>query len=207
VIGGQTLPTFKDGREQITSKGVKSRLYSDVWCSSDGKTWTKVADRCAWGPRGMIGGAAVHRGYMWILGGGTYETPSSPKRTYHNDVWRSKDGKHWQRVLKNAPWHEREYHDVAVWDNKMWVMEGYHEDGGNRSDVWYSEDGLTWTELKGTPWKERHAASLFVYKNALWMVAGNNMESDVWVLYRERPVGIPMNHEERPPVLGPCSRP
>jgi hypothetical protein len=74
------------------------------------------------------------------------------------------------------------YQDVAVFDNKMWVMEGWKPEKGNRNDVWYSEDGETWHELPDTPWKPRHAASVFVYDNALWMVAGNNMESDVWKL-------------------------
>jgi hypothetical protein len=63
-------------------------------------------------------------------------------------------------------------------------MEGYHREGGNRKDVWYSEDGKNWIEVPDTPWPARHAASVFVYDNALWMVAGNNMTPDVWKLVR-----------------------
>jgi len=63
-------------------------------------------------------------------------------------------------------------------------LEGYHENGGNRNDVWCSADGVTWTQLPNTPWKPRHAASVFVHDNALWIVAGNNMESDVWKLVK-----------------------
>jgi len=74
---------------------------------------------------------------------------------------------------------------VAVYDDRLWVMEGW--DGtGNRSDVHYSPDGVTWHELPGTPWAPRHAASLFAHRGALWMVAGNNMTSDVWKLTRAR---------------------
>jgi hypothetical protein len=74
---------------------------------------------------------------------------------------------------------------VAVFDDRLWVMEGY--DGkGNRNDVWYSSDGVNWYEVPKTPWKARHAASVFVHDKALWMVAGNNMESDVWKLQRSR---------------------
>ena len=64
------------------------------------------------------------------------------------------------------------------------MLEGYNRDSGNRRDVWYSEDGVTWHELPDTPWAPRHAASVFVYDNALWMVAGNNMFPDVWKLTR-----------------------
>jgi hypothetical protein len=74
---------------------------------------------------------------------------------------------------------------VAVFDGRLWVLEGYTPGKGNRNDVWYSADGVNWYEVPGTPWKPRHAASVFVHDGALWVVAGNNMESDVWKLRRE----------------------
>ncbi|MFO0744150.1 MAG: hypothetical protein U1F43_00560 [Myxococcota bacterium] len=63
------------------------------------------------------------------------------------------------------------------------MLEGYNGDlGGNRQDVWYSQDGVSWYELEGTPWPARHASSVFVHDGSLWVVAGNNMTSDVWRL-------------------------
>ncbi|HPK00335.1 MAG TPA: hypothetical protein PKW60_12685, partial [Candidatus Hydrogenedentes bacterium] len=88
----------------------------------------------------------------------------------------------WQCHLEHAPWHPRQYHDVAVFDGRLWVLEGWNQE--NRNDVWHSADGVEWQELPGTPWAPRHASSLFVYKDALWVVAGNNMQSDVWKLER-----------------------
>jgi hypothetical protein len=79
----------------------------------------------------------------------------------------------------------RQYHDVAVFDDRLWVLEGYHRNGGNRKDVWHSADGVHWEEVSNTPWKSRHAASVFVFDGALWMVAGNNMQPDVWKLIRK----------------------
>ena len=119
---------------------------------------------------------------MWILGGGTYDTPERPERRFYNDVWSSSDGTHWVCQVERAPWKPRQYHEVAVFDEKMWILEGYG--GRNRNDVWYSSDGSHWHELPSTPWKPRHAASVFSYNDALWVVAGNNMESDVWRLER-----------------------
>jgi hypothetical protein len=119
---------------------------------------------------------------MWILGGGTYDTPTSPKRNFYNDVWSSSDGVSWEQNIQFAPWEPRQYHEVAVFDNRMWVLEGWNQ--VNRNDVWYSSDGVNWYELPDTPWNTRHAASVFVYNNALWMVAGNNLEKDVWKLQR-----------------------
>ena len=173
IIGGQTLPNFAPATEVF---------YNDVWNTEDGATWTRVIENAPWSPRGMIGGSAVFQNRIWILGGGTYDTPQTPDRIFYNDVWSSADGIHWEQHVEAAPWAARQYHEVAVFDDRMWVMEGSTH--GNRSDVWHSADGVTWHELPDTPWAPRHAASVFVYDDALWMVAGNNMFPDVWKLVR-----------------------
>jgi hypothetical protein len=176
VIGGQTMPGFAPAGE---------KFYRDIWTSSDGKNWKQILpEDPAWSPRGMIGGQAIFRDRIWILGGGTYDTPTTPTRQFYNDVWSSADGITWQQHVAAAPWEPRQYHEVAVFDDRLWVMEGYG--GTNRNDVWHSADGVNWHELPNTPWKPRHAASVFVHDNSLWMVAGNNMESDVWRLTRVR---------------------
>lgn len=177
VLGGQTLPQFASAGE---------RFYDDVWNSTDGITWRQIKPKDPhWTPRGMIGGSVIFKDRMWVLGGGTYDTPQHPQRKFYNDVWSSPDGVNWQRHAEHAPWKARQYHEVAVFDDKMWVLEGWNQT--NRNDVWYSSDGATWHELPNTPWKPRHAASVFVTRDALWIVAGNNMESDVWKLQRINP--------------------
>lgn len=174
VMGGQTTPEYAAAAE---------RFYDDIWNSTDGIHWNRVIPQGEhWCPRGLIGGNVVFQNRMWILGGGTYDTPGMPQRLFFNDVWSSGDGVQWTCHTRSAPWHSREYHDVAVFDDKMWVMEGWNKE--NRNDVWYSTNGVEWHEVPGTPWKPRHAASVFVYRDALWMVTGNNMESDVWKLER-----------------------
>ncbi len=174
VMGGQTLPQFAP---------AEPRFYRDIWSSRDGRHWEQVIpDEPCWPQRGMIGGRAVFGGRMWILGGGTYDLPGVPKRKLYSDVWSSVDGVHWQCHTDQAPWEPRQYHEVAVWDNRLWVMEGYCQ--ANRNDVWYSCDGTTWQELPDTPWKPRHAAGLAVHGDSLYLVSGNNMESDVWRLVR-----------------------
>ena len=183
VMGGQASPPIADPPDVF---------YNDVWSSCDGVSWMQVTDKAPWPPRGMVGGNVVFNGRMWLLGGGTYETPQTPKRKCYNDVWSSADGENWQQHTESAPWDARHYHDVAVFDDKMWVMEGCisrHDERqdlpiGNRRDVWYSTDGVNWCELPDTPWEPRHAASVFVYDDSLWMVAGNSMTRDAWKLVR-----------------------
>ena len=173
IMGGQTLPQFAPADEVF---------YQDIWASEDGKNWECILEEAPWPQRGMIGGSVVFNNRMWILGGGTYDTPNIQDRKFYNDVWSSADGINWIRHLDNAPWTARQYHDVAVFDNKMWVLEGWNKE--NRNDVWYSADGIEWKEIPDTPWLPRHAASVFVFNNALWMAAGNNMTSDVWRLVK-----------------------
>lgn len=178
VIGGQTMPGFAAPRKEI--------FYRDVWTTTNGVDWKKLTPKEPyWSHRGMIGGNVVFKDRIWILGGGTYDTPTTPTRNFYNDVWSSRDGINWQQHTKAAPWKPRQYHDVAVFDGKMWVTQGYtNKGGGNMKDVWYSADGVNWREVANTPWRPRHASSLFVYDDALWMVAGNNMQKDVWKLVR-----------------------
>jgi hypothetical protein len=174
VMGGQTMGKYVAGPDAF---------YNDVWCSADGATWRRVTPAAPWAHRGMIGGSAVHRGRIWLLGGGTYDTPAAPTRRFYNDVWSSADGRDWTQHLRHASWAPRQYHDVAVYDGRLWVMEGW-DGAGNRNDVHSSADGETWSELPATPWAPRHAASVFVHRDSLWVVAGNNMTSDVWRLTR-----------------------
>lgn len=188
VMGGQTLLKHTSDADE--------RYYNDVWCSADGVTWEQVTANAPWSPRGMIGGSAVFQDRIWLIGGGTFENPGRPIRTMYNEVWSSADGVNWKQHSPDVPWLNRQFHEVAVFDDKLWVLEGFRLNynlysdgvgpyGGNLNDVWYSADGETWHEVPDTPWARRHAASVFVYDNALWMVAGNNMQPDVWKLTRE----------------------
>jgi len=180
ILGGQTLPQFAPAEEVF---------YHDLWNTVDGINWEKIRMVHPFTPcRGMIGGSAVMNGRVWLLGGGTYKTPGRPEYSYQNDVWSSADGLVWERHLEHAPWQGRVYHNVAVFDNCLWVMEGQGMNGKNLRDVWYSSDGINWKELPGTPWKERHAASVFVYREGLWIVAGQHMGRDVWKLVRKNDI-------------------
>ena len=130
----------------------------------------------------MIGGSVIWRDRIWLIGGGTYDTPQHPQRQFFGEVWSSADGKDWRCAATRVPWHPRQYHETAAFDDRLWVLEGWNQE--NRNDVWYSEDGVLWHELPRTPWVPRHAASVFVFDNALWLVAGNHFGRDVWKLER-----------------------
>src|SRR5262249_13615148 len=77
VVGGQTIRGFAPAEEVF---------YRDVWTSADGKQWQKVTPKePCWTPRGMIGGSVVFKNRVWVLGGGTYDTPKIKTRNFYND--------------------------------------------------------------------------------------------------------------------------
>lgn len=43
---------------------------------------------------------------------------------FYNDVWRSKDGIQWEKVLENAPWAKRAYHIMLNLDECIFVLGG-----------------------------------------------------------------------------------
>lgn len=168
VMGGQKIVGWSN---------VKDTAYNDVWSSTDGINWTQVTQHAGWSPRAQVQGEVVFDNKMWVLGGGTY----NGVRKFYNDVWNTTDGINWNLVTANAPWAPRQYHEVAVFDSAIWVMDGYDAVNGNRNDVWYSYNGIDWHNLRGTPWPPRHAASVFNHDESLWMVAGN-LWNDAWRL-------------------------
>lgn len=191
VLGGQSLPQLLTPAPQ---PAPATTFYSDVWSSPDGVNWTQVTDNAPWADpgRGMICGAVVFNGRMWVIGGGNYWAADPPvPGTGHNDVWYSSDGANWTEATANAPWQARRYHNVAVFQNRIWVLAGVTNDQDDQAplnDVWSSADGITWIQANGSggpiPWAPRHAASVFVFGGALWLTAGTQVGqlNDVWKL-------------------------
>jgi hypothetical protein len=157
-FGGQTL-TFLGF--------VGGEVYNDVWSSDDGVGWTELTNNAGWHPRGQIQGHFVRNDTLWLIGGGTYDA-----RHMYSDVWSTTDGVNWNMVTEAADFTPRQYHEVGVFDNRLWILGGY-EGIGNRNDVWYSDNGADWYELKNTPWPPRHAGGVCTYDASLWMISGN----------------------------------
>jgi hypothetical protein len=150
---------------------------SEVFSSPDGINWARQPD-APWAGRGAVLNlqqTVDGNDTLWMLGGGRLWD-----RRCWNDVWKTGDGITWERVLEAAPWDPRYWHSTSYFDGKLWVMGGVVEqtDGG---DVWYSENGSDWHELKNSPFTARHAASATTYDNALWLMCGI-ITNDVWRL-------------------------
>ena len=170
-----------------------NRELDDVWSSEDGTEWTQTTvSGTHWSARGEHA-AVVFDGKMWVLGG-------SDGSTYFNDVWWSNDGENWTNANARGPavnpdadmvtyrshWSPRGEHTAVVLDDKIWVLGGgsVEADITYFNDVWWSSDGVNWTEATnaaGWPARERHAA--VVFDNKIWVLGGTQNagnQNDVW---------------------------
>ncbi|MBL7996062.1 T9SS type A sorting domain-containing protein [bacterium] len=163
LMGGEEAQTLGDS------------VYNDIWNTDDGINWQRVVAEAPWAPRSMVLGSAVLNNKIWIYGGGKYNDP----KEYYHDVWSSSDGIVWDSVNVSPPWQQRVFVNIVSFDDKLWVLDGYNN--GDLSDVWYSSDGTSWTQLPDTPWPARHAASVAVFDSSLWITAGR-LWNDVWRL-------------------------
>ena len=164
-----------------------------VWWSSDGVQWHAATRAAPFGNRNAA--VAVFEGKLWVLGGGmgvrNKGYPNAQKTGYpdldmKNDVWCSKDGTNWRRVLDHAPWKGRMWSTAQFYGDRLWLMAGYDNDvHANLSDVWFTTDGVQWEEFRSQPqWSARHQPTSYVFDDSLWMVAGNSwpFNNDVWRL-------------------------
>jgi leucine-zipper-like transcriptional regulator 1 len=167
VLGGQTALTHES-------------YLSDVWVSDNGVNWSQIANDKEFLGKNISGAVASFNGKLWVIGGGKYEHPDISER-WTNHVYSSEDGINWVRE-KDAPWSGRQYHDLCVWDNKLWVVGG--NNGENLSDIWYMKTDGEWVNVE-TPaeFEPRHATALAEYNNQLVIVCGN-YHNDCWVVER-----------------------
>jgi len=166
---------------------LTTTAYNDIWSSDDGINWVREVEYAAWQPRGAIyGGVVVFNGAMYLIGGGIMGDATTHTRiALYNDVWRSTDGKNWQRLLARAPWEGRFYHSVVVYNDYIYVIAG--DSGPLRNDVWKSKDGINWEQVKHSFWRGRHAQATAVFQGKLFMTGGNlggtiGYTNEVWVL-------------------------
>ncbi len=77
----------------------------------------------------------------------------------------------WKKVI-DAPWTAREGFASVVFDEKLWVMGGQKTEG-ELNDVWYSSDGVMWTEATSdAPWTAREGLTSVAFDGKIWIMGG-----------------------------------
>ena len=185
LMGGQRIEQFVNPK----GMGAPSKLFNDVWTSSDGASYTQVQTiGPMWAPRALVGDAVQHNGRLWLIGGGAYDDPAAgrPEREYRNDIWSTADGARWEETIEKPPFSPRIWHNVRVFDGRLWVINGYdgYEVGGGRAqdnlrDAWYSVDGKNWYDGSPPPtFIQRHAGTAWVFNGSLFVGSGNALGAD-----------------------------
>ena len=127
--------------------GLDRKFFNDVWYSNDGSEWHSATMNAPWEAR--AGGVAlVKGGWLYLLGG---EKGFTDPADYFNDLWRTKDGEHWELVTDSAGWSPRPGHKCAVLANHFVCMGGFGFPF-NPMDIWVSKDGASWKQVSASPW-------------------------------------------------------
>jgi hypothetical protein len=132
---------------------------SDVWVSSDGRSWARVVEHAPWS---AAPGYAVlaHAGRLWVLDA-------------MRAIWSSTDGRRWTQVCACGPWSADADFGAASYRGRIWVV-------GDDARVWSSADGARW--LPVTPraaWGARFRPAVVVYEDRLWVLGGVG-KNDAW---------------------------
>jgi len=93
-------------------------------------------------------------------------------------------GADWTEATSSAAWSARSGHASVVFDNKMWVIGG-SDSSGTYNDVWYSSDGVTWTQAPDASWSARYGHTSVVFNDEIWVMGGAGASvgsyfDDIW---------------------------
>jgi leucine-zipper-like transcriptional regulator 1 len=167
--------------------GYGNSNRNDIWNSADGINWTEVDVSDHWSPRSSHR-AIVFNEKLWVMG--AFQDKEIPK----NDIWYSPDGANWSNAVISNHWPPRYDHTIEIFDNRMWVIGGSDHHSGQfmnnmlKNDVWYSTDGVSWTELEDSEhWSPRFAHASVVFDDKIWVIGGNDSKilKDIWVCIKK----------------------
>ncbi len=173
----------------VLAKDIAGNVRSSStfsFTTSDGSQQpiSRVSDEVMVDREGFSGHQMVnYNGKLWILGG-LVVSPTVNGET--NEVWSSDDnGETWTLVKPNNPgstdcFVASDEHQVVVFNNEIWVMEG------NRNTVKKSTDGINWETVSfsgavadNTHYLPRNQHQSAVFNGRLYIVGGSG-RSDVW---------------------------
>jgi Concanavalin A-like lectin/glucanases superfamily len=160
---------------------IQNHYQNDVWKSTDGINWDTVTTNVPWGNRVLHYGVSF-KDSIWIMGGQNLENFTSTEKFY-NDVWKSKNGTSWTKVLNSASWSPRGIITGSiVFNDKIWLISGGTYPTSNKptrkfiSEVW-TGDGRNWTELEKPPFNGKQYHNIDTFDNKIWVIGGGELLS------------------------------
>lgn len=99
----------------------------------------------------------------------------------------------WVKVLDlelntdSTRWSRRNKHTTVVFNDKIWILGGYGKSESDElkllNDVWWSEDGKTWTNANASDhWSPRDNHTSVVFDGKIWVMGGygGSIKNDIW---------------------------
>ena len=163
------------------AKDVGTFPQHDVWSSEDGKTWELVTAGAAFTERAQLN-AVPWKNAMWVIDG---QVVPSGGGSFH-DVWRSIDGKNWDKWTDSLPWGDMKgLQNITATKDTLFAIGGQGVGFYDfLSAVWTSSDAKTWKQVSpGAEFPGRGGHTALNFKNRLWVIAGLGQKqvlNDVW---------------------------
>jgi hypothetical protein len=160
------------GRLIMIGDGAAPR---QVYESDDGSTWRAHSHDARWGARYKAADAS-YAGALWRVAGFVQH---GDLRTLMNDVWRSADGRHWERLVERAPWPPRSDARLVASRGMLYLIGGEPNDG----TIWETTNGRLWRPRRVGTLPREMPQGVLVYRDALWILGHGPWESarnDIW---------------------------
>jgi len=162
----------------------KYNYKNDIWCSSDGSSWSQVNASSGFEPRAAFS-ICVHDSKIWIIGG--INNNGAYGDSCKGDIWCSSDGVNWRQVLQTAPFGLRAYASLVSHGGKMWLAGG-QDNSFVKNDVWCSSDGVNWELATGGLNQDQYGRashSAVIFNNKMFLMFGrNSLNSKTFSDYR-----------------------
>lgn len=80
----------------------------------------------------------------------------------------------WERASIAQPsWHQRAFHRSVVFNKKMWLFNGKSNNSVVQTEVYSSQDGVTWSvATSSVPYEARTGFTPLVYNKKMWVIGG-----------------------------------
>jgi hypothetical protein len=140
-----------------------TRAVSQVWRSTDGLAWVRMAVNAPWSPRANTK-AIVFRDRLYIIGGGEIDGANA------GDVWSSADGVQWRHETEVIAPEKPFGFTPIVFDDRVWLI-GANRSGRFTSEMLVSADGKVWTAERA-PWSPRGGVAAWTDGRALFITGG-----------------------------------
>lgn len=203
-----------NGKLWILGDNYNSKT-GEIWNSVDAINWKPSSNKPPFSSR-IAYAAAVYKNHIWLIGGAV--NPKNKlggnKPQIHSDIWKSKDGLHWQLVDEDAEFGKRFGHKLIVFKDWLLLIGGegtlrYPYINEANGAVWASKDGENWIQKKVIPnFNYQELDHLTAFKGKLWITGGNcdGSKNIIWSsdngwTWQQEKSTAPINSERRPDVV------